>query len=589
VNAAWLLFAVGTPALLALLTLIPACRAPLARALPLAPVPALLSALRLEPDVTLELPWLLFGGEWALDPVRRLLLAQMSLVWVLGGLVASRHAVTAPLLPRLVWPWLCTLTGSTWVALAHDIAGFYSGFALLSFGAYPLIIARGGDAARRAGCRYLGYTVGAEMALLVGLLGASALGAGLSLSALPETLSGPNKDLTGLLTLTLLAGFGVKSALLGAHGWLPSTYTLAPAPVRMVLGGALINAGVLGWLAVLPLGRAAFPVLGQSLMALGLLAAIGGALRGTLLTRVPTMLGWSSISQMGLITLLLGAGLASDQSEVVLVLALYAAHHGLAKAALFAGSAAQWSLAPAARWGLLLPALALAGAPFTSGAVAKLSLKQLLDDAGLARLVPLASLAAVGTTLLLLRVVQQVRANMAPIAGGGAIAAHAIAAHATAAHATAAHATAAHEGGSADSANTSGTVAPFDWRWLTILAAVASAVWWWPVPMARDAGATSSLALVWPIALGALVATLLARWRPMVAVRVEPIEPAESPVVAGVAAAPAVKPATAPGHDAGGEELTVLRAARGELMLRRALPWLLGLVWLGGWVALQLR
>ena len=573
-NAAWPLFAVGTPALLALFALIPACRAPLARVLPLAPVPALLSALLFEPDVTLELPWLLFGGEWALDPVRRLLLAQMSLVWVLGALVAARHAVTAPQLPRLTLPWLCTLTGSTWVAFAHDIAGFYSGFALLSFGAYPLIIARGGDAARQAGRRYLAYTVGAEMALLVGLLGASALGAGLSLPAVRHTLGGPNTDLTGLLTLTLLAGFGVKSALLGVHGWLPSTYTLAPAPVRMVLGGALINAGVLGWLAVLPLGHAAFPVLGQSLMALGLLAAIGGALRGAVLSRVPTMLGWSSISQMGLITLLLGAGLASDRAEVGLVLALYAAHHGLAKAALFAGSAAQWALSPTARWGLLLPALALAGAPFTSGAVAKLGLKQLLDDAGFARVIPLTSLAAVGTTLLLLRVVQQVWANAAQIAGGGAIVAHAVAAH---------------EGGSADSAITSGPVAPFDWRWLTILAAVASAVWWWPVPMARDAGAASSIALGWPIALGALVATLLARWRPMVAVRVEPIERAESPVVAGVAAAPAVKPATAPVHDAEGAELTVLRAARGELMLRRALPWVLGVVWLGGWVALQFR
>ncbi|MEW6300466.1 MAG: NADH-ubiquinone oxidoreductase, partial [Thermodesulfobacteriota bacterium] len=88
---------------------------------------------------------------------------------------------------------------------------------------------------------------------------------------------------------------------------------------------------------------------------------------------------------------------------------LYAAHHALAKGALFLGVGVvqrvrgKWQLWAVVA-GLLFPALALAGAPLTSGAVAKLALKDTLAlplPPWPGWLEGVLSLAAVGTTLLM--------------------------------------------------------------------------------------------------------------------------------------------------------------------------------------------
>jgi formate hydrogenlyase subunit 3/multisubunit Na+/H+ antiporter MnhD subunit len=177
-----------------------------------------------------------------------------------------------------------------------------------------------------------------------------------------------------------------------------------------VLSGAIIKAGLLGWLRFLPLGEATVPELGTVMLSLGLFAAFFGVVVGLAQRQPKTLLAYSSVSQMGFMTLAVGAGLLAPQAWPVLLpaIGLYALHHGLAKGALFLGlGVAQrlgrngWVMA-----GLLLPALALAGAPFTSGALAKTQLKAALTGLPapwLELLVWTLPLAAVGTGLLMAR------------------------------------------------------------------------------------------------------------------------------------------------------------------------------------------
>src|SRR5690606_10363816 len=100
--------------------------------------------------------------------------------------------------------------------------------------------------------------------------------------------------------------------------------------------------------------------------------------------------------------------------------ALYAMHHGLAKSALFlaVGAAPYWGRER--RWLFLclaaLPGLSLAGFPFSSGAAAKAGFKEVLSLAGGAlalapRLSLLLSLAAVGTTLLIIGFIKRLAAT----------------------------------------------------------------------------------------------------------------------------------------------------------------------------------
>jgi formate hydrogenlyase subunit 3/multisubunit Na+/H+ antiporter MnhD subunit len=94
------------------------------------------------------------------------------------------------------------------------------------------------------------------------------------------------------------------------------------------------------------------------------------------------VLAYSSVGKMGIMTATLGI-VAMDPRlapAVVPALAFYAAHHGLSKGALFLGVGVVKTVgAPWTVGLLLLPALALAGAPLTSGALAKDLLKGALE------------------------------------------------------------------------------------------------------------------------------------------------------------------------------------------------------------------
>jgi formate hydrogenlyase subunit 3/multisubunit Na+/H+ antiporter MnhD subunit len=208
----------------------------------------------------------------------------------------------------------------------------------------------------------------------------------------------------------LILGFGAKTGLPLLHVSLPLAYAATPIPGAAVLAGAMINAGLLGWLRFLPLGEAALPEMGSALMLAGLPAIFYGVAVGLTQRQPGALLAYSSISQMGYFSLAVGAGLLAPALWPLLlpVVVLYALHHALAKATLFlgVGVAERYGASRRVMLGLALPALALAGAPLTSGMLVKGALKAGLADVPapwadlLGALLPLAAL---GTALLMAR------------------------------------------------------------------------------------------------------------------------------------------------------------------------------------------
>jgi formate hydrogenlyase subunit 3/multisubunit Na+/H+ antiporter MnhD subunit len=102
--------------------------------------------------------------------------------------------------------------------------------------------------------------------------------------------------------LLLLVGFGIKAGALSLHFWLPLAHPAAPVPASAVLSGAMLKAGLLGWIRFLPLGEAAMPLSGVTLVSAGLGAAVLGTFVGVVQNDPKTVLAYSSISQMGIIT-----------------------------------------------------------------------------------------------------------------------------------------------------------------------------------------------------------------------------------------------------------------------------------------------
>jgi formate hydrogenlyase subunit 3/multisubunit Na+/H+ antiporter MnhD subunit len=406
---ALLIAATAAPLLLLLFCLRRNGRERLPALMPWAALPALALALFAHPGLTLELPWLLLGSRIGVDATGRTFLLFTALLWSIAGAYARAYFAADARAPRFAGFFMATLTGNIGFILAQDIATFYFFYALTTFAAFGLIAHAGDDAARRAGRVYLVMAIGGEaMLFLAFMLMAGAAGTMELTAAASAIATAPARD--AILAL-LLAGFGIKVGVVPLHLWLPLAHPVAPTPASAVLSGAIIKAGLLGWLRCLPAGEIAMPHWGMLLIAAGIATVFYGVAVGLAQRDAKVVLAYSSISQMGFMTVGAGAGLFAPQAWPALwsALALYALHHGFAKGALFLGvgvmrAARKWR--GAVLCGLLLPALALAGAPFTSGALAKFALKDALaalPGAWPGTLAYALAAAAVGTTLLMMR------------------------------------------------------------------------------------------------------------------------------------------------------------------------------------------
>ncbi|MGM0433646.1 MAG: complex I subunit 5 family protein [Pseudomonadota bacterium] len=404
-----MLAALVGPLALALLVLVPRVRGYLHHLLALAGLPlVVLAAVSVDGTMTESYPGLLMGVTLGVDGLRWPLLCLVAALWTLAGAFAGPYLAQSKDRARFSVFWLVCLAGNAGLILAQDVVTFYSAFALMSFAAYGLIVHEGNARARAAARLYMGFAVCGEGLLLAGMLMATHEAQSLSLSVIPGAVAGADSphSIIGLL----VAGFGIKAGLAGLHFWLPRAHPVAPTPASAVLSGAMIKAGVFGWLVFLPLGEGSWPGWGAALVGLGILGVFGAALVGVFSRAPKVVLAWSSISQMGMATLAVGVAMAAPGAAPAVMAAVVAfmLHHGLAKGALFLASAIglpeqrlwRWPLLVAVAW----PGLALVGIPGTSGAGAKESLKKALQtaDGAWAGAADLLSLGAVATALLVL-------------------------------------------------------------------------------------------------------------------------------------------------------------------------------------------
>ena len=130
------------------------------------------------------------------------------------------------------------------------------------------------------------------------------------LSAAPAAAAGVHRVVLFCLVL-FMAGFGLKSALVPFHPWLPDAHPSAPAPISAMLSGVLIKA-----IGVYALVRIIFNVFGvtaqiaQVLMILGTLSMVVGVLLAVAQWDFKRLLAYHSISQIGYVMLGIGAGAA---------------------------------------------------------------------------------------------------------------------------------------------------------------------------------------------------------------------------------------------------------------------------------------
>jgi len=346
---------------------------------PWAASPALVVSLT--PGITLELPWLLFGTRLELDETGRIFLFFTALLWLMASVYAVGYLSSRSSRTRFFIGFLLAMAGNLGLILAQDLAVFFTFFTLMSFASYGLVVHERTLEALRAGKVYIVLVVVGEVLLFAAFTLAALAAGGIEFEAVrPAVVGSEARD--WIVGLTLL-GFGIKAGVIGLHVWLPLAHPVAPTPASAVLSGAMIAAGLLGWLRVLPLGETALLGWSGAMLVAGMVAVFYAVLIGLLQSSPKTVLAYSSVSKMGVMTAGVGLGLADpgNWSFILSAILIFALHHGLTKGVLFlgVGMAATPPATKRQRWlliaGLLLPALSLAGAPLTSGIIAKNLLK----------------------------------------------------------------------------------------------------------------------------------------------------------------------------------------------------------------------
>ncbi|MDR5892700.1 proton-conducting transporter membrane subunit [Halomonas mongoliensis] len=339
----------------------------------------------------------------SLDATRLPWLLPALLLWPLV-LCASRSATPAGRAsgspPGLTALLALTAAAHLVTLTAGDLFTFYLGTAWLGLAGWGLVWLGSTPGAHRAAAGYLAMMLVAEVSLLLGLTLAWQASPSLAFADLDEAgLPGPALAALGF-------GLAIKTGAIGVHAWLPLAHPVAPPLASAVLSGLMIKVGLLGGVLLLGDGAAAA---GDALVAAGLAGALYGAARGLAQAGPKPLLAWSSVSQMGLATALLGLHLLGSPAALPALLGLVATH-SLAKAALFIGSgllmgSGLFARSAASRalvlGALALPALTLAGVPPSSGLAVKAGMETALNEAALAAW-PL-TLSGVMTSLVMLR------------------------------------------------------------------------------------------------------------------------------------------------------------------------------------------
>ena len=133
------------------------------------------------------------------------------------------------------------------LAQAANFVTMYMFFEMMSLITVPLVLHNATPAARRAGFKYLGYSVfGAGMALAGYFFIAYYLtvpdfqpGGAIDFSRAAE-----HQPLLLVAYCLMIVGFGAKAGMMPMQSWLPAAHPVAPAPASAVLSGVITKGGV---------------------------------------------------------------------------------------------------------------------------------------------------------------------------------------------------------------------------------------------------------------------------------------------------------------------------------------------------------
>jgi proton-translocating NADH-quinone oxidoreductase chain N len=190
---------------------------------------------------------------------------------------------------------------------SNDLFNIWVWFEAMAISTYLLVaFYREEPASLEAGVKYLVQSAVGSVLVLLGIALVFAHAKSLRLDVISQVEFGGLALGAGAL---FVVGFGVKTALVPLHTWLPDAHSQAPSGISAMLSGIVIEVGLVAMLRTLGCLPGSHAAWGAVLLFFGGLNIVVGNLMALRQTQVKRMLAYSSLAHMGY--MLVGFGVAA--------------------------------------------------------------------------------------------------------------------------------------------------------------------------------------------------------------------------------------------------------------------------------------
>ena len=275
------------------------------------------------------------------------------------------------------------VVGIIGVAFAGDFFTFFVFWELMGIASYVLVAFRKENwGPVEAGFKYMVMGAVGSTLLLLGIALIYGMAGTVNFAQISSSLHSGGMGLWMMAAMMIfVVGFGIKSAIVPLHTWLPDAHPEAPSPISAMLSGILIETALYGLTRILYI---TFPAIEFSLViaALAVITMTFANIVAVLQTDVKRMLAYSSIAQVGYMLI----GVASGGIMGLTGLFLHVFNHSLMKGLAFlsAGSMIEESgsrdieklrgiskVMPITTLTMFIAMLGLGGVPGTAGFISK--------------------------------------------------------------------------------------------------------------------------------------------------------------------------------------------------------------------------
>ncbi|MGB2661887.1 MAG: proton-conducting transporter membrane subunit [Candidatus Omnitrophota bacterium] len=206
--------------------------------------------------------------------------------------------------------FLLMLAGMNGVIITGDMFNLFVFLEIASVASYALVAFGTEKHELEAAFKYAVMSTVGSLFVLLGIVFLYSYTSTLNMADMANVLAAKGAgDITLMVSVLFLMGFGLKAALVPFHAWLPDAHPSAPAPISAMLSGVLIKS-----LGVYALCRIFYSVIGMTpavssiFLFLGALSMVIGVFLAIGQWDFKRLLAYHSISQIGYVILGIGLG-----------------------------------------------------------------------------------------------------------------------------------------------------------------------------------------------------------------------------------------------------------------------------------------